>query len=65
MRIAVDSRKSSTVSGSLITKFAFRCSGTSVRMVGILISVWIIASIPYVIANGDIPVGLRVVVLEA
>ena len=46
MMIAADSRNSSTVSRSLITKYAFPYSGTSVLMVGIPVSVGIIASIP-------------------
>ena len=63
MRIAADFRNSSTVSRSLIINSAFPCLGMFVRMVGIPISVGIIASILYVIMNGDIPVGLRAVVL--
>ena len=63
MWIAADSRNSSTVSRSLIINSVLPCSGVFVRMVGIPISVGIIASIPYVIENGDIPMGLRGVVL--
>ena len=63
MRMAADSRNSSTVSRSLIINYVFPCSGVFVRMVGIPIFVGMIASIPYVIANGDTPVGLRAVVL--
>ena len=63
MRMAADSHNSSTVSSSLIINFVFPCSGVFVRMVSILISVGMIASIPYVIVNGDMPVGLRAVVL--
>ena len=63
MRMAADSRNSSTVSSSLIINFVFPGSGVFVRMVGIPISVGMIAFIPYVIMNRDMPVGLRVVVL--
>ena len=63
MRMATDSRNSSTVSSSSIINFVFPCSGVFVRMVGIPISVGMMVSIPYVIANGDILVGLRAMVL--
>ena len=63
MRIAADSRNSSTVFRSLITKSTFPCLGTSVQMVGIPIYVGITTSIPLVIENRDISVGLRAVVL--
>ena len=63
MRMATDSHNSSIVSSSLIINFVFPYSGVFVRKVGIPISVGMIASIPYVIVNGDMPVGLRVVVL--
>ena len=63
MQMAADSRNSSTVSSSLIINSVFPCSGVFFRMVGIPIFVGMMASIPYVIANGDTPVGLRVVVL--
>ena len=63
MRMAADSHNSSTMSRSLIINFVLPCSGMFVQMVAIPISVGIIASIPYVIVNGDIPVGLRAVVL--
>ena len=63
MRMAADSRNSSTVSSSLIINSVFPCSGVFVRMVGIPISFGMMASIPYVIANGDTLVGLRAVVL--
>ena len=63
MRMAADSRNSSTVSSSLIINSVLPCSGMFVQMVGIPISVGIIASIPYVILNGDIPVGLQAVVM--
>ena len=41
--------------------FAF--SGISARMVGIPIFVGMMASIPYVRANGDMPMGFQLVVL--
>ena len=63
MRMAADSHNSSPVSSFLIINYVFPCSGVFVRMVGIPISVGMMASIPYVIANGDTPVGLRAVVL--
>ena len=63
MRMAADSLNSSTMSSSLIINSIFPCSGVFLRMVGIPISVGMMASIPYVIANGDILVGLRAVVL--
>ena len=63
MRMVVDSRNSSTVSSSLIINSVLPCSGMFIRIVGIPISVGIIASIPYVIVNGDILVGLRAMVL--
>ena len=46
MRIVADSRDSSSVSRSLTIKFVFPCSGMSVLMVGMQISVGIIASMP-------------------
>ena len=63
MRMAADSRNSSTVSSSLIINFILPCSRVFVWMVGIQISMGMIASIPYVIVNRDMPVGLRAVVL--
>ena len=63
MRMAADSRNSSIVSSFLIINSVLPCSGVFVRMVGIPISMGMIASIPYVIVNGDIPVSLRAVVL--
>ena len=63
MRMDADSRNSSTVSSSLIINSILPCSGVFFRMVSIPISVGMIASIPYVIVNGDMPVGLRAVVL--
>ena len=41
----------------------FSFSGISARMVGIPIYVGILASIPYVRANDDMPVGFWLVVL--
>ena len=61
--MVVDSRNSSTVSSSLIINYVLAYSRVFVWMVGIPISVGIIASIPYMIMNGDMPVGLRAVVL--
>ena len=58
MRMPADSRNSSTVSSSLIINSVLPCSGVFVQMVGIPISVGMIASIPYVIVNEDMPVGL-------
>ena len=63
MRMAANSRNSSTVSSSLIINYVFPCSGVFVGMVRIPISVGMMASIPHVIANGDTPVGLQSVVL--
>ena len=63
MRIAAASRSSSSLSRSLVMASAFTSSGTSIRMVGISISMGMIAFIPYVRANGDSPVGFRLVVL--
>ena len=63
MQMAADSRNSLTVSSSLVVNYVFPCSEVFVRMVGIQISVGMMASIPYEIANGDTPVGLRAVVL--
>ena len=65
MRMAIDSHNSSTMSRSLIINSVRPCSGVFVRMIGIPISMGMIASIPYVIVNGDMPVGLRAVVLYA
>ena len=63
MRIAAESRNSSTMSSSLIINYVFPCSGVFVQIVGIPISVGMMASIPYMIANVDTPVGLRAVIL--
>ena len=61
MRIASISRSSSVVFRSLDMALAFAFSGISTRMVGI--SMGMMASIPYVRANNDMPVGFRLVVL--
>ena len=61
--MAAESRNSSNVSISLIINSVLPCSGVFVRMVGLPISVGMIASIPYVIVNDDMPVGLRAMVL--
>ena len=63
MQMAADSHNSSTVSSSLVINYVFPCTRVFVKMVGIPISVGMMASIPYVIANGDTPVVLRAVVL--
>ena len=51
------------LSKSLIVDSTLVSLGISVRIVGIPIFVGIIASIPYVKANGDSPVSFRLVVL--
>ena len=63
MRMAATSRSPSTVSRSLIMASMFVFSGVPARMVGISISVGMIASISYVRANGDSHVSFRLVVL--
>ena len=63
MRPAVASWSSSIVSRSLAMASAFAFSGISARTVGIPISMGMMASIPYVRANGDTPIGFRLVVL--
>ena len=65
MCIAATSQSLLAVSRSLITTSVFTSSGISVRVVGILISMGMIASIPYVRAKGDSPVGFRLVILYA
>ena len=52
MQMPDDSRNSSTVSSFLIINSVFPYSGVFFRMVGIPISMGMMASIPYVIANG-------------
>ena len=51
------------MSRSLDMASTFAFLGISACMVGIPIFVGIIASIPYVRANGDMPVGFQLVVL--
>ena len=63
MRMAADSRNSSIVSSSLVINFVFPYSRVFTWMVGTPIFVGMMASIPYVIANGDTLVSLWVVVL--
>ena len=63
MRMTAESRNSSTVSSSLVINYVFPYTGVFFRMVGIPISMGMMTSIPYVIANGDTPVVLRAVVL--
>ena len=62
-RTTAASRSSSVVSRSLAMASTFAFSGISARMVGIPISMGMMASIPYVRANGDTLVGLRLVFL--
>ena len=63
MRTTAASRSSSIVSRSLDMASTFAFSRIFARMVGIPISVGMMASIPYLRANGDMPVGFRLVVL--
>ena len=63
MRMAAASRSSLAVSRSLIMASMLVSSGILVRIVGISIFVGMIAFIPYVRANGDSPIGFRLVVL--
>ena len=51
------------MSRSLAMALTFAFSGISTRTVGIPISVGMMASIPYVRANSDTPVGFWLVVL--
>ena len=64
-RTTATSRSSSAVSRSLITASVFASSGVSIRIVGILIFIGMITSIPYVRVNGDSPVSFQLVVLKA
>ena len=57
IRTATASRSSPVVSRSLATTSTFDFSRISIRTVGILISVGMMASIPYVRANDDTLVG--------
>ena len=63
MHTVAASQSSLVVSMSLAMASAFAFSGISARMVGIPISMGMMASIPYVRTNGDMPVGFRLVVL--
>ena len=63
MRTAAASRSSLVVSRSLAMASTFAFSGISARMVGIPISMGMMASIPYVRVNGDTPIDFRLVVL--
>ena len=63
MRTSAVSRSLSVVSRSLIRASTFSFSVISARMVGISISMGMMASIPYVRANDDILVGFRLVVM--
>ena len=63
MPMAAASRSLSVVSRSLIMALTLVSSGILVRIVGIPISVGMIASILYVRANGDSPIGFQLVVL--
>ena len=65
MRTAVASQSSPIFSGSLAMASTFSFSGISARVVGIPISMGMKASIPYVRANGDMPIGFSLVVLYA
>ena len=63
MRTTAASRSSSVVYRSLAMALAFAFLGIFARMVGILIFVGMMASIPYMRVNGDMPVGFRLVIL--
>ena len=63
MRIVSVSRSSSMVSRSLAMVLEFAFFGIFIRMMGILIYVGMMASIPYVRVNGDMPASFRLVVL--
>ena len=65
MRTDSASRSSSAVSRYLITASMFVSLGISFQIVGIPISMGMIASIPYMRANGDSPTGFHLVVLCA
>ena len=60
---AAASRSSTVVSRSLTMALAFAFSRISARTVGIPISKVMMASIPYVRANGDTPISFQLVVL--
>ena len=63
MRIAAASRSSSVVFKSLAMALTFSFSRISTRTMGIPSSLGMMASIPYLRANGDTPVGFRLVVM--
>ena len=63
MHTAAVSWSSSDVSRSLTMALAFAFLRIYARTVGILISMGMMASIPYVRANSDTPVGFQLVVL--
>ena len=63
MRTVAASRSSSVVSRSLAMALTFAFLRISTRTLGIPIYVRMMASIPYLRANGDTPVGFRLVVL--
>ena len=63
MRTAAASQSLSVVSRSLTRASTFDFTGIFARTVGIPISMGMMAFIPYVRANGDIPVGFRLVIL--
>ena len=63
MRTTVASQSLSVVSRSFTMASTFAFLGNSACMVGMPISMGMMASIPYVRANGDTLVGFRLVVL--
>ena len=62
-RTTAASRSLSVVSRSLAMASSFSFLGISAHTVGISISMGMMASIPYMRANGDTPFGFRLVVL--
>ena len=63
MHTATTSWSLSVVSRSLAMASAFAFSRIFARMVGIPISVGMMASIPYVRVNGDMPISFQLVIL--
>ena len=63
MHIVVASRSSLVVFRSLAMASTFALSGIFARTMGIPISMGMMASIPYVRVNGDMPISFRLVVL--
>ena len=63
MRTATTSRSSSVVSRSLAMASEFSFSGISSHTVSIPTSMGMMAFIPYVRANRDMPISFRLVVL--